>query len=101
MRKSLKNKVRFAICLRDDAPWLELRKVYRVLPDETAAAANFVRVVDEFEEDYLYPENNFVFIDLPKEKQRYIPDIEPPRRKPKPHDRSIASASRRKLIKSA
>ncbi len=45
---------------------LEVRKVYRVLPDATAAARKFVRVVDESGEDYLYPRDFFVSIDLPK-----------------------------------
>ena len=46
---------------------LELRKVYSVLPDEKAAQHNFLRVVDESGEDYLYPTDFFVPIDLPQE----------------------------------
>jgi hypothetical protein len=43
---------------------LEVRKVYQALPDEAAAARKFVRVIDESGEDYLYPAELFVAIDL-------------------------------------
>ncbi len=45
---------------------LEVRKVYRAIADEAAAARHYVRVVDESGEDYLYPESYFVPIELPK-----------------------------------
>jgi hypothetical protein len=45
---------------------LETRKLYRRLPDDAAAARGFVRVVDESGEDYLYPAEIFVAVDLPQ-----------------------------------
>ena len=39
--------------------------VYQVLPDESATQSNYVRVIDNEGEDYLYPADYFVFIDLP------------------------------------
>ena len=36
------------------------------LPDPAASAKGFVRVVDESGEDYLYPADNFVAVDLPQ-----------------------------------
>src|SRR5437868_978689 len=39
---------------------LEVRKVYKALPDASAEASGFVRVVDESGEDYLYPRSRFV-----------------------------------------
>ncbi len=45
---------------------LEMHKVYRVLPDKDAAKDGDLRVVDESGEDYLYPAEWFVPIDLPK-----------------------------------
>ena len=59
--------VRFAICI-DNSEYpasLELHKIYRVLPDEDAANDGDVRVIDESGEDYLYPADWFVFIELP------------------------------------
>jgi len=44
---------------------LELRKVYRVLVDEHASRRRQVRVVDESGEDYLYPREWFVAVELP------------------------------------
>jgi len=64
------NEHRFALCVRnDECEDLELRKVYKVLPDKSAEKEGFLRVVDESGEDYLYPESYFVFIKLPRKAQ--------------------------------
>jgi hypothetical protein len=57
----------FAICVRNDdyAVSLEKRKLYEVLPDSKASAHDQVRVIDESGEDYLYPRDYFVILDLP------------------------------------
>ena len=58
---------KFVICLRnDDSDDLILGKVYQVLVDEVAARDEYIRVVDESGEDYLYPANFFVSIQLPR-----------------------------------
>ena len=44
---------------------LELRKLYEVLPDETAPSYDLIRIVDESGEDYLYPSSYFIPVDLP------------------------------------
>lgn len=69
MMPSEKIASRFVICLRNDGypVSLEPRKVYQVLPDEAALARGFVRVIDESGEDYLYPTEYFVPIELPQE----------------------------------
>jgi len=41
---------------------LELHKIYRVIPDEQAAADGDLRSVDESGEDYLYPASYFLVI---------------------------------------
>lgn len=58
----------FAICIKNDGypASLELRKIYQTVPDEQAAAHGFIRVIDESSENYLYPEEYFVSIELPK-----------------------------------
>ena len=57
----------FALCVKDGGypESLEARKVYRVLPDADAFGHGLIRVVDESGEDYLYPEDLFVPIELP------------------------------------
>lgn len=59
---------RFAVCIDNEGypASLELRKIYRVLPDKKASTHSLVRVVDESGEDYLYPERLFVPIRLPQ-----------------------------------
>lgn len=45
---------------------LEVRKIYRIIPDTRSAEHQLVRVVDESGEDYLYPADYFVPIELPQ-----------------------------------
>ena len=56
----------YAICITDAEPDLQPRKVYRILPDRVASKENFLRVIDESGEDYLYPDRYFVLIKLPQ-----------------------------------
>jgi len=49
---------------------LQLWKIYKPLRDHDAKAEGFLRVVDESGEDYLFPEENFVPIELPNEVKR-------------------------------
>ena len=57
----------FVVCVRnDDYPAsLELRKLYPVLDDAFAAQHGMIRVIDESGEDYLYPDEFFVRVELP------------------------------------
>ncbi|WP_448544353.1 hypothetical protein [Roseiflexus sp.] len=65
---------RFAICIANtDYPAaLEVRKIYQVLPDAAAARHQYLRIIDESGEDYLYPAAYFVLVDLPKEVQEAL-----------------------------
>ena len=58
----------FVVCIRNDgySASLEQRKIYQAIPDERAAQKGFIRVVDESDEDYLYPADYFVPIVLPE-----------------------------------
>jgi hypothetical protein len=61
----------FAICVENrGAEDLDLRKVYRVLRDKGAGATGYVCVIDESGEDYLYPAEYFVFVELPQGAKR-------------------------------
>lgn len=59
---------RFAVCVNNEGypASLEVRKIYEVIPDDKAAKHKLVRIVDESGEDYLYPEDYFVPIDIPQ-----------------------------------
>ncbi len=62
---------RFALCVESHgAEDLEARKVYRLLPDRAAAAAGYLRVIDDSGEDYLYPADYFVLLELPQAAKR-------------------------------
>ncbi len=56
---------------------LEVRKVYALVPDEQAAARQYVRVIDDTGQDYLYPAKYFVPIEMPPEATRVRPTGRP------------------------
>jgi len=61
-----KPKRQFAICIRsEDSDLLTPRRIYEVLPDESAAKSRYIRVIDNEGDDYLYPAAYFVFVDFP------------------------------------
>ena len=64
----------FVVCMNNaEYPAsLELYKIYRVLPDEDAEQDGDLRVIDESGEDYLYPAEYFMMLDLPREVQRAL-----------------------------
>ena len=67
MKENQKLKPQFAICINtDDADLLTPRMIYEVLPDESAAKSNYIRVIDNEGEDYLYPADYFVFVNFPQ-----------------------------------
>ena len=66
-------KPEFVICIdNQNADDLEVWKVYQILPDEPAAQDNYLRVIDESGEDYLYPADYFVPIELPERAERLL-----------------------------
>lgn len=66
--KTTKSIPRFAICVDNNEypASLELHKIYRVLPDKDAQADGDMRIIDESGEDYLFPADYFIPIELPQ-----------------------------------
>jgi hypothetical protein len=59
--------MRYVVCTRDEGcDDLDRRKIYQVIPDGDAAREGYLRVLDDSGEDYLYPADHFVEIDLPQ-----------------------------------
>jgi hypothetical protein len=67
----------FAICVHNGeyAGTLELRKVYEVLDDPDALKRDFVRVIDESGEDYLYPQSWFVPVTVPASVEQLLHEL--------------------------
>lgn len=59
---------KYVICILNNGypASLEVRKVYQIIPDSNGLPDGFVRVIDESGEDYLYPEQFFMPIELPE-----------------------------------
>ena len=71
------NARQYAVCVRneDHQESLELRKIYEVVQDLSAAKHNMIRVIDEEGEDYLYPRDWFLPIELPHNIEEAIVDL--------------------------
>lgn len=69
----------YVVCIRaDESSDLEIRKIYQVLADESAAKRGHLRVVDESGEDYLYPEEYFAPVRLPEKAARALAGLPSP-----------------------
>jgi hypothetical protein len=68
MKRGSKAQPQFAVCVdnTDYPAALELRKIYRAVPDASAAARRLIRIIDESGEDYLYPQQCFIPLELPQ-----------------------------------
>jgi hypothetical protein len=64
----------FVICINntDYSAALEIRKIYQIIPDDTALAHGLLRVIDESGEDYLYPTTYFIPVSFPPSIQAAI-----------------------------
>jgi hypothetical protein len=62
------------ICVKNEgySVSLERRKLYVALPDAKAAEHGQLRVIDESGQDYLYPREFFVAIELPQPLRRRV-----------------------------
>ena len=60
---------RLAICIKNDdcSVSLETRKIYEAVPDIEAEKHKQIRVIDESGAGYLYPEEYFIPVSLPKD----------------------------------
>jgi len=67
----------FAVCVKNEEQEesLELRKIYEVLDDPVAEKHKMLRVIDEEGEDYLYPADWFLPIELPHNIEEVIVEL--------------------------
>jgi hypothetical protein len=74
MDKSDAPKKRFVICVENEdyEVSLERRKIYEAIPDLDAEKHGQIRVIDESGEDYLFPREYFVPVNLPEETERAV-----------------------------
>ncbi len=70
----MSTKKKYALCINNKNYEASLipRKIYEIIPDERAEKDDFVRIIDESGEDYLYHASHFVFIQLPLEVEQAL-----------------------------
>jgi hypothetical protein len=75
MSDSQTNKIAICINNKDYLASLEIRKIYQILPDKKAEQHQMIRIIDESGEDYLYPENYFIVIELPEIAEKLFTEV--------------------------
>ncbi len=67
----------FGVCVRNDGyeESLEPRKIYEILEDAEAQTHDMIRVIDEEGEDYLYPQDWFLPIELPDNIEEAVVEL--------------------------
>lgn len=67
----------FVLCVENESnpESLQLLKVYRTLPDAEAQRHKMIRVIDEEGEDYLYPKDYFVKIELSPHARKRLAEL--------------------------
>ncbi len=59
---------KFAICIIAESEMLITpRKIYQVLADKSAERSDYIRVIDDEGEDYLYPKKYFFVVPVSKD----------------------------------
>lgn len=67
------NIIALVLCLENsDCDDLELNKVYPIVEAEPNDPENYLRVIDESEEDYLYPKEMFEIVNLSTQTQNRV-----------------------------
>ena len=70
----MRTKKQYALCTNNTNYEASLipRKIYEIIPDDRAERDDFVRIIDESGENYLYHTSHFVFLTLPLEVEQAL-----------------------------
>lgn len=77
MKEKKVNSKSFVVCIKNSGfpVALELYKIYQVLPDKDAEPDGDLRIIDESGEDYLYPADYFIPIEVPQEVESALTQV--------------------------
>ncbi len=66
--KQTKSESQYVVCVSNKGyrASLIVRRIYRTIPDQAARERGLLRIVDESGEDYLFPDELFAVIEMPK-----------------------------------
>jgi hypothetical protein len=68
-----KDRPKFAVCITNEGcDDLQVWRLYRVLPDPKAQTEDYLRVVDDSGEDYLYPSKRFLVVEFPSTVEKKL-----------------------------
>ena len=81
MKKQPLSNKQFVVCIENKGyeASLEKRKIYTAFRDESNDKQNLLRVLDESGEDYLYPADYFVPIEMPTDAAKVLAASSPQR----------------------
>lgn len=69
-------KTKFVLCINNNnEDDLTKFKVYNVLEDKKAEKDNYLRIIDDSQEDYLYSASYFILIELPEIAEKLLTQV--------------------------
>lgn len=77
LRKKNRNATTYALCINNEGTEVSLEplKLYQIVEPERNDPADWIRVIDESGEDYVYPAANFVLLTLPDDVEEIIEEV--------------------------
>lgn len=74
MKRKIHSSSHLVVCVNNDGypASLEKRKIYKGFPEKRLQEKGLLCVKDESGDEYIYPENYFMSIHLPKQEKRII-----------------------------
>lgn len=76
-RKRNKAATTYALCVSNEGTEVSLEplKLYQIVEPEPNDPADWIRVIDESGEDYIYPAANFVLLKLPDDVEEIVEEV--------------------------
>jgi hypothetical protein len=67
-------KQNYVLCVKNNGydASLEVRKLYKFIPDKTVEKHNQIRIIDESGEDYVYPGDFFMDLRIPQSVEKAL-----------------------------
>jgi hypothetical protein len=76
-RKKNGDATAYALCVSNEGTEVSLEplKLYQIVEPERNDPSDWIRVIDESGEDYLYPAANFVLLTLPDDVEEIVEEV--------------------------
>ncbi|MDQ3747193.1 MAG: hypothetical protein M3444_22710 [Acidobacteriota bacterium] len=76
-RKKNRDATTYALCVNNEGTEVSLEplKLYQIVEPEPNDPPDWIRIIDESGEDYIYPAANFVLLTLPDDVEEIVEEV--------------------------